>query len=566
MISIEKSRYFKYKYLVFLFLLNITIYINSVFMEFVWDDILHGDKFEGIVHSIFDFSYFFAHPNIVGQDFYYRPFMLLFYAIDFLLYKDNFLGYHITSLFLHILTVISLFFLTNKLFKSEKIALIASLLFTIHPTHSEAVTWISARADILVTFFLLLSFYFYIDFIETEKKKPLFLHLFFYACALLSKEVGIIFPLIILFHILINKKSIDEKNIKSLGGLLVISIVFFFIRAQIVSKVVGDPLPFEMRLATFPFVILYSLKLYLFPFNLKLLYKEPHLITNFFQPKVFLAYLLLSIVVIAIAFIFRKKREVFLYTIWFFIFILPFSGLVSFVRVSLIADRYLYLPSVGLSITLGYVLYQLSNRESYKKLIGILLVFLVLIFGYLSIERNKAWDNNIKVITRMTEEMPDYYLPYMILGKIYLEERRFEESEKALLTSLKLQRGLQDEKLIFNNLGTLYEAWSKYIKAEQMYMRAIELDPGYYNALRNLAHLYITTNRLDEAYFLLSTIAPRFSDKSDLFNLLAMTCIKMGILEEALSYIEEAIRLEPYNEGLKGNKQLILKLLSKSGK
>ena len=179
------------------------IYANSLKNDFVFDD-------ESVVQnnlSIQSLSnipkYFIAEEGfhkVIGR--YYRPVVSTTYAIDFYFWGLNPIGFHLTNIIINMISCLFLFSVLNKLFKNYKsgnlAALLATLIFSSHPVHTEAVSWISGRTDSIATLFFFISFFYYIKKNDDNKiNHSIILSLLFYTLGLLSKEMVITLPVLI---------------------------------------------------------------------------------------------------------------------------------------------------------------------------------------------------------------------------------------------------------------------------------------------------------------------------------------------------------------------------------
>ncbi len=271
----KKSRVF-YAFVI----INILCYGNALFCEFVWDDISHLNYFQLNLKSFTDLFQFFFTTNVVGQPFYYRPLMLVSFGIDYLVFKSVPFGYHLTSLILHLLNVILVFKIAERLLKNQIAAFIGAVIFAIHPVQAEAVTWISARADTLATFFTLLSFYFYMNFVATRGATDFILVLLFYTLSLFTKETSLILFFVFLIYPFAVDKKINDKKHWSLLVFSFIIIIFYLLIRGMITHFVLDYYPWNVKIATIPVVILSYFKLFFYPIDLKHLYPFPSLITN----------------------------------------------------------------------------------------------------------------------------------------------------------------------------------------------------------------------------------------------------------------------------------------------
>ena len=188
----------KKSFLLFLILVTaILIYSPSFKNPFIWDDlhliVNNSDiKSFGNLPSVFKTHLF----KTTGYSNFYRPMQIVSFMFDYALWKLNPFGYHLTNLFFHLLNVMLVYFLVKRIFKNSDIGIIASLIFAVHPINTEAVTYISGRADPISGFFFLSAFLFYMRFRADNKGILLALSVLFFGLSLLTKEAVLIFPLV----------------------------------------------------------------------------------------------------------------------------------------------------------------------------------------------------------------------------------------------------------------------------------------------------------------------------------------------------------------------------------
>ena len=191
------------KYILLIILIVLAIYSNSFQNEFVWDD-----EFLIVENpAIMSWGYAWTHFALdLYRSFsnYYRPVQMITYMMDFSVWRLDPFGYHLTNVFLHICVSVSLFMLLQLMTGDRRIAFTGTLFYAVHPAHTAAVTYIAGRADILATLFSLLSIMlFHMHFKAQNNKKAAFLYtgsLILFLLAVLSKEMAVILPAIILFY------------------------------------------------------------------------------------------------------------------------------------------------------------------------------------------------------------------------------------------------------------------------------------------------------------------------------------------------------------------------------
>ncbi|MBN3038164.1 MAG: glycosyltransferase family 39 protein, partial [Candidatus Omnitrophica bacterium] len=211
-------------------LLGFSVYGNCLGGEFILDD-------EALVRDNLSIKRWSNIPKIFSEDIaasvetgstFYRPLQMLTYMFDYSLWRLDPKGYHLSNVLLHILVSLSLFWLINMLYNNRLLSLLASLFFLSHPIHTEAVAYISGRADPLACLFMLLSFIFYIRYLRKENMASFLLIIISYVLSLLSRENSLILPLILLLYHYIFKEKIRLKPFLSVLSLTAFYIIIRF--------------------------------------------------------------------------------------------------------------------------------------------------------------------------------------------------------------------------------------------------------------------------------------------------------------------------------------------------
>ncbi|MCX7991068.1 MAG: tetratricopeptide repeat protein [Proteobacteria bacterium] len=485
-------------YLVFIIAICFITFANSLFFDFVWDDV-HQIKYNPSVRNFRNIFDFFLQP-IPEMPLYYRPMFMLSILIDYKIWGNNPFGFHLTNILINIFNNILVFIIAERLFKSRTVAFIASIVFAVHPTHSATVSYVSARNELLCGFFLLHSFSFYTRFrFEKDKKIFLFLSLFFYFLGLLSKEMAITMPfLVILYEYTFHREEI-KKHIKTTLFFIITSLIYFFIRLAIVESAENE-YPIIWRLATFSKVILYDIFLLFFPFFHKAFYRVE--IFQRFSDWYSIIYLIGFLTILFIVFSLRKyDRRLFFSFMWIIVTLIPVTTIVTLIYPALIAERYLYIPSFGLAMFIG-ILYADIYRaiSAYNRTRALIakafFIIVTIVFLALTLERNLEYKDDLTLWKTSEENEP--YEPYVMdkLATAYMERKYYSQAEIELK---RLEVADSQNPQIHHKLGNLYKRWGKYKLAESKYFQALKLDPYYYLALNDLADLYLRIGDLDKA-------------------------------------------------------------------
>lgn len=157
------------KFALFLSLIVFIVYIPSLFCGFVWLDSRQIEEETLINHSLKELFMSFSSPLQMESDSYYRPLVKLSFTLDKLFFGKYPFGFHLSSIFLHLLNTLLVFYILKR-FAAEPHTFFITLFWAVHPVGVFAVTWISARAELLFSLFLLLAFYLYLRYRETAKE------------------------------------------------------------------------------------------------------------------------------------------------------------------------------------------------------------------------------------------------------------------------------------------------------------------------------------------------------------------------------------------------------------
>lgn len=467
-----KTKINKFIIVALIFMLGFIVYFNSFKNDFVWDDIhlikqnIYIKDWSGI-KDIFT-SHIGAGSNT--KYYSYRPLQMFTYMMDYFLWGLDAKGYHITNTLIHITVSILLFFIIFFIIDSTQISFIVSLIYLAHPVHTEAVTYISGRADPLVSAFLLLMIIFQHNYwINTEKYKKIVCYsllIISFLLSLLSKELAITSPFLLMFYeycLRDKEKYTEVLNKKIIFYLpLFISIgIWFFIKNKFVflEGMVKDMPSFNTRLITVPRMIFDYVRISLIPVNLHMEYYLPFP-RSLFQQGYFEPFIFIIVLLFLFYYLWKKGKRDYNYRIiffglgWFLITLTP-SMNILYVLNAPFAEHWLYIPAMGFILSIVYtIFYKFKNNDLIKKYSIFSFVVVIVVFSYLTIKQNRTWKD-----TRTVSEYTIKHSPY---------------SSKA-----------------YSSLGYEYIKTGKFIEAMELLKRAIKLDPNNTAALENLKILEI---------------------------------------------------------------------------
>ncbi len=373
------------------------ILLNLAFFAINLNDFFLSDDFDWIYstktsqHSLLDYfsANYFGEQGSGGS---YRPMFNVIFSFTYNLFGLNPLGYHLINLIFHIgvcfLVYLLVLILFDKYKEKNKIAILSALFFAILPNHSEAVIWIAAIGDPVVAFFYLLAFYLYVLFRKKEKFYYLIFSILSFIIALLTKELAITLPLLILVWELYkgiskNKIFLREIIVRVIGYFAVLLFyllarywaigLFFGYYAEETFRVDFDKI-FKMFAALITNLFFYG--------------DTRVLLTDYFMANKLFFVLLLILIVSLILLILRKyKFKVAFLLDFYIILILPVLPL-AYGHFTNEGERYNYLPSVIFCILLSLLILQIKKD---KFLRNIVIVALMVYFSVSLINKNYNW-------------------------------------------------------------------------------------------------------------------------------------------------------------------------------
>ncbi len=363
-----------------LIIINLFLNIRTLNYSFIEDDYLliaNNNRIKNInllVRSI-KTPFFKAteHPYLH----YWRPAVLFSYYIDYKIWGINPRGFHLTNILLHTINIILFFLLLFFLTGKENFSILSAIIFSIHPSHVESVSWISGRTDILATLFLLLTTLFlYLAIKHKKRGLPLFLFsVLIFPFALLSKEIAVVFPLTIFIFFTILKKIKKGFLISIPFGL--ITLAYIFIHAKF-SK--AQTLFNHLKISDMNIILKTTgiyFKLIFFPFI-----KAPLYSMKTFDKELILPFIFFIAFVILI-FLIVKERDKFktsFYSIPILFFLIPIINPRIISSYPPIALRFIYLSSFFGAILMAETIFLLFENKKYRWFI---IIFFFLFTGYL---------------------------------------------------------------------------------------------------------------------------------------------------------------------------------------
>jgi len=516
---------------------------------------------------------------------FWHPLTWLSLMADYELYGLHAGGYHVTNLILHILSTLLLFWLfhrmTGALWKSAFVA----AFFALHPLHVESVAWVSERKDVLSAFFWMLTLCCYVVYTEKQSVKRYLLVVFSFVLALLSKPMVVTLPVIMILLDYWPLKRFESKKENVLLWQIKEKIPFFACSAIIIFFLLYSPhqqeaifKPFSLlsRLANAPVAFMTYLVKTFWPHNMAVFYPFPSSIPAW---KVFIASLLITVVCIFVIVKLKRLPYLFVGWGWFAVAIAPVIGIIqiSLTAPYAMADRYHYLPSIGIAVMLAWGVSHLFNgKNKHKNILFPAAVSIFILFSFFTWRQcgfwknsESLWEHALKVTKNnfmahgnfgfvlmsqgKTQEAldhfqqalrlkPDHVLLYLNRGGAYAElgfyENAFADFNKAILIKKDFAASYQCRGIIYSKIG-------QYRKAVEDFNASLRLKPDDANAYHQRAKAYTGLNLYQPAMKDFNRAIALHPDNADFLNSRGNLYFNLNQYQRAAADFDKAVRLNP---------------------
>ncbi len=465
----------------------------------------------------------------------YMPLTLTSFAFEHHFFGLNPKIFHLNNLILHLFNTILAFIFIFLLFKKLDIALIASILFGVHPMHVESVAWISERKDVLYAFFYFSSLISYILYCSGEKlrKRYFVISFLLFLLAVFSKVMAVTLPVILLYIDFCLKRKFCSRIIFEKIPFFVISLSFgFFQLAQgLAGKWQMNMVDFfleKILLSAYAFNT-YIYKLF-FPFNLSCFYPYPQKINNSFSLEIYIAPLISFFVIYLIVKLGKTSKEI-LFGFLFYIstiFIVLIVPSIKFV----VADRFTYVPFLGLFIIIGQGYNVLINKKPQLKYAAIVfLICVVSFFSFLTFQRCGVWKNSLTLWNDVLAKYPNLSIAYNNRGNYFVKEKQYNLAIDDFTASLRID---PTRARIYANRGGVYANLKKYDLALKDYNSGLALEENYF-ILNNRGNLYKAAGKY-------SLAIKDYTQALKMNPMLAKTYVNRGIVFYILKQYDLALK------------------------
>lgn len=531
----------------------------------------------------------------------WHPLTWLSHMLDVQLYGMEAGKHHLTNLLFHISNTLLLFFvfkrMTGVLWQSAFVA----ALFALHPLHVESVAWIAERKDVLSTFFWMLTMGAYVWYVERRGFLRYLLVLLLFILGLMAKPMLVTLPFILLLmdYWPLNRFQFgqssggESKKQRSLALRLVWEkiplfaiatascIVTLFAQQSGGAVYAFSYLPLNIRIANALVSYMGYIVKMLWPHHLAVLYPYPGML-----PWIQVIGACLLLVFISILAVMAFKRCPFLIVgwVWYIVTLVPVIGLVQ-VGSQAMADRYTYVPLIGIFIVIAFGVPELLSGWRYRKVaISTMAAASLTIFTATTWLQIRYWKNSIMLFEHALAVTENNYVLHNNLGVALFLQRKAGKAIDQFREAMKINPGFVDARInlaialankgkMNESVGYFYEALKmnpdsdkahinlgvalgklgRIVDAMHHYSEALRINPDSDEAHNNLGIALASQEKLDEAidhYSEALRINPR---SAEVYNNLGSALFRKGKIDEAIFHFQEALQIRRGFEKAKNN-------------
>jgi protein O-mannosyl-transferase len=487
---------------------------------------------------------------------FWDPLTTLSHMLDCQLYGLNAGGHHLTNVLLHTASVVLLFLVLRKLTGATWRSAFVAALFAIHPLRAESVAWVTERKDVLSGFFFMLTLGAYARYVEGPPK--LSRYLVVVACfvmGLMSKVMLVTVPVVLLvldyWPLGRCPKSGDDTTGMSWTRLLVEKIPLFALSAAAavvniltqkssgtLSTLASSPMGLRLENAVVS-VATYIWQMF-WPVRLAALYPFP--LHGLPMGLVVVSILVVAGISAAVISCRRARPYLLAGWLWYLVMLLPVTGLIQ-AGPQAHADRYTYLPQIGLYFALAWLAGSwVAARPRYIPLAGGLAGAVIGVLAVCAFNQASYWRDSETLWRRDLACAADNALARNDLGLAIMNEGRRPEAMDEFHRALALQ---PDYFEAHNNLGLALVGGGQMEDAMGEFRQAIQAQPGRASAHNNLGSALLDSGQVDQALAEFQEAIKLSPDYAQAHNNLSRVLVRLGRLDEAIAELQTALKLQP---------------------
>jgi len=471
------------------------------------------------------------------------PLTRISHLLDRQLFGLNSGPQHLTSVLLHAFSAVLLFLLLKRMTGARWPSAFVAFIFALHPLHIESVAWIAERKDVLSTLFLFLTLWAYLNYVDRPSTSRYILVVVLFCAGIMAKPMVVTFPLIAVLLDVWPLRRFSARTLREkfplFGISLAASLATYLVQRQAGSVASFNEVPFALRAGNALVSYIVYLFQFFWPANLAVFY--PYAAGISLWKPIVAALLLAGITVFAVR-SFPRRPYLAIGWVWYLGTLIPVLGLIQ-VGLQSRADRYTYVPLIGISIMLAWGLADLCARwPRSKPAVAVLGVLTCSAWSYLTWLNLANWRDSVSLFQHASQVTSENYVAYNNLGAALRERGQSVEAMADTQEALRIRPQYPDAQ---NNLGDALLAQGKPDEAAPHIQEALRLEPGLPEAHVNWATVLNKRGQHAEAAAEYRVALQLQPDSAQAHCGLGAALMVLNRYQEALPQLVEAIDIKP---------------------
>ena len=519
--------------------------------------VLDGLTWEGIVWALTT-----THAN------FWHPLTWISHMLDCELYGLDPAGHHLTNLLIHVANTLLLFLVLERMSKALWPSAFVAAMFALHPLHVESVAWAAERKDVLSTFFYVLTIGCYVRYVEHPGINRYLLVLLTFALGLMAKPMIVTLPFVLLlldywplnrFQFVQNsgnrcaqaQKSVHFNNQRTSFFRLVLEkfplfvlaavscVVAYFAQEQGGALKALNLFPIEVRIVNALFSYASYIGKTIWPQHLAVFYPHPGMLSMWQIAGAVLLLVCISLLVIRAA---HRTPYLAVGWLWYIGTLVPVIGLVQ-VGDHAMADRYTYVPIIGLFIMIAWGGCDIAKRWRYRKTVLVISSGTLICASMISTSfQIRHWQNSTTLFEHTLDVTADNSMAHTNLGVVLAGQGKLDEAVFHYIQALRIKPDHLEARI---NMGVALASQGKLDEAVAHYSRALQIKPDFAGAHYNLGNILLEQGKTEEAIKHFREALRINPNDSEVHNNLGIVLAKQGKKEGAIKHFREALRINP---------------------
>jgi len=483
----------------------------------------------------------------------WHPLTWISHMMDVRIFGMNPGMHHLTNVIFHVLNSILLLIVLNKMTGALWRSAAVATLFALHPLHVESVAWIAERKDVLSTFFWMLTMLAYHRYVVSRTISKYLLMILFFGLGLMAKPMLVTLPFVLLLldfwplkreelNLKINPQRLILEKVPLMIMALAASRVTFYAQSVGGSVISLERVSFASRIQNVIISYVAYLWKMVWPLNLAVFYPYPK---QFNILTVVMCLLLLIAITVIVLMSARRLPYLVMGWFWYLGTLVPVIGIVQ-VGIQSMADRYTYIPLIGIFVMVAWGIPELLDKWQLKKialatLTGIVIPILIVCswiqVGY--------WKNSNILFEHALEVTVNNYLAHTSLASTLIEQGDLDGAIKHCTEALRINPKYT---YAYNNMGRALRKKGDIQGSIEQYKQSLKINPHFIPIYLILGRALVEEKHYNEAVNQFQECLKIDPQNCDVYNSLGNIMQERGNLDDAIKYYMKALQIDPHQE------------------